>query len=86
VPFDAVYVGHFKCNRCNLVDYANLWAHTRALYQVPGVAGTVDFDHIKRYYYTSHTGINPTRIAPKGPAIDFAAPHGRGDGFNMGQA
>ncbi len=75
--FDAVYVGHFKCNRRRLVDYQHLWAFTRELYQVPGVAETVNLDHIKRHYYMSHTGINPTRIVPKGPEIDFLEPHGR---------
>ena len=77
VRFDAVYVGHFKCNRRRLVDYPALWAYTRELYQVPGVAQTVDLDHIKHHYYASHAGINPTRIVPKGPEIDFSTPHGR---------
>ena len=77
VRFDAVYHGHFKCNLRRLVDYPNLWAYTRDLYQVPGVAGTVSLDHIKRHYYGSHRTINPTGIVPKGPAIDFTAPHGR---------
>ncbi len=78
VRFDAVYVGHFKCNLRRLVDYPNLWAYTRDLYQQPGVAETVNFDHIKRHYYDSHRTINPTGIVPVGPAIDFDAPHGRG--------
>jgi putative glutathione S-transferase len=78
VRFDAVYHGHFKCNRRRLVDYPHLWAYTRALYQVPGVAGTVNMDHIKLHYYGSHRGINPTGIVPKGPELDFGAPHGRG--------
>ncbi|HJO68646.1 MAG TPA: glutathione S-transferase family protein [Rhodospirillales bacterium] len=77
VRFDAVYHGHFKCNKRRLIDYANLWAYARELYQVPGVADTVDMDHIKRHYYWSHDSINPTRIVPKGPEIDFTAPHGR---------
>ena len=77
VRFDSVYHGHFKCNRRRLVDYPNLWAYTRQLYQVPGVGGTVDMDHIKRHYYMSHTSVNPTRIVPKGPEIDFTTPHGR---------
>ena len=77
VRFDAVYAGHFKCNIRRLVDYPNLWAYTRELYQVPGVAGTVNFDHIKGHYYRSHESINPTRIVPAGPAIDFGEPHGR---------
>jgi putative glutathione S-transferase len=78
VRFDAVYVGHFKCNRQRLVDFPNLWAYARELYQVPGVAETVNLAHIKQHYYRSHPTINPTRIVPRGPAIDFAAPHGRG--------
>ncbi|WP_366657344.1 glutathione S-transferase family protein [Fodinicurvata sp. EGI_FJ10296] len=77
VRFDPVYVGHFKCNLRRIVDYPNLWGYTRDLFQVPGVAGTVDLTHIKRHYYESHPMINPTRIVPKGPVIDFAAPHGR---------
>ncbi len=77
VRFDPVYVGHFKCNIRRLVDYPNLWAYTRELYQVPGVAETVDLDHIKQHYYRSHASINPTGIVPRGPEIDFAAPHGR---------
>jgi putative glutathione S-transferase len=75
--FDAVYVTHFKCNLRRLVDYPNLWGYTRDLYQVPGVAGTVDFDHIKRHYFMSHPSINPNRIVPRGPVLDFAEPHGR---------
>jgi putative glutathione S-transferase len=75
--FDPVYHGHFKCNRRRLVDYPNLWAYTRELYQVPGVAETVNFRHIKHHYYVSHRTINPTGIVPKGPDIDFAEPHGR---------
>jgi putative glutathione S-transferase len=74
--FDPVYYGHFKCNRRRLVDYPNLWAYTRELYQMPGVAETVNFHHIKHHYYVSHRTINPTGIV-KGPDIDFAAPHGR---------
>ena len=77
VRFDAVYHGHFKCNRRKLVEYPNLWGYTRELHQVPGVAATVSLDHIKRHYYLSHPHINPSRIVPAGPAIDFAAPHGR---------
>ena len=75
--FDPVYVGHFKCNKRRLVDYPNLWAYTRELYQVPGVAETVDLHHIKHHYYGSHETVNPTRIVPKGPEIDFTAPHDR---------
>jgi glutathionyl-hydroquinone reductase len=77
VRFDAVYYSHFKCNRRRLVDYPSLWGYTRDLYQVPGVAETVNLDHIKRHYYRSHVSINPTRIVPLGPEIDFIAPHGR---------
>jgi putative glutathione S-transferase len=75
--FDAVYYSHFKCNLRRIIDYPNLWGYTRDLYQVPGVAETVSLAHIKRHYYASHAMINPTRIVPKGPAIDFAAPHDR---------
>ncbi len=77
VRFDPVYVGHFKCNKRRLADYPNLWAYTRELYQVPGVAETVNLHHIKHHYYGSHTTINPSGIVPKGPEIDYAAPHGR---------
>jgi putative glutathione S-transferase len=76
--FDHVYHGHFKCNRRRLVDHRHLWPYARELYQVPGVAGTVSFDQITRHYYTSHERLNPTRIVPIGPAMDWAAPHGRG--------
>jgi glutathionyl-hydroquinone reductase len=75
--FDAVYVGHFKCNLRRLVDYPNLWAYARDLYQRPGFGETVDFDHIKRHYYMTHDQLNPTRIVPKGPLMDWGAPHGR---------
>ncbi len=75
--FDSVYVGHFKTNLRRLVDYPNLWAYTRELYQVPGVRGTVNLHHIKHHYYGSHESINPTRIVPMGPVIDFDEPHGR---------
>lgn len=77
VRFDAVYFGHFKCSLRRLVDYPNLWAYARDLYALPGVAETVDFDHIKRHYYLTHPRLNPTRIVPVGPAADWAAPHGR---------
>jgi putative glutathione S-transferase len=77
VRFDAVYVGHFKTNLRRIVDYPNLWAYTRELYQVPGVKGTVNMHHVKHHYYGSHESINPTRIVPKGPTIDFDQPHGR---------
>ncbi|KIC52057.1 glutathione S-transferase family protein [Tateyamaria sp. ANG-S1] len=77
VRFDAVYHLHFKCNRKRLVDYPNLWAYTRELYQVPGVAETVNMDHIVRHYHYSHESINPHRILPINPVLDFDAPHGR---------
>lgn len=77
VRFDPVYVGHFKCNRDRLVDFPLLWAYTRELYQMPGVAETVHFDHIKHHYYESHPTVNPTGIVPLGPMLDFGAPHGR---------
>jgi len=77
VRFDPVYYGHFKCNLRRLVDYENLWNYTRELYQAPGVAETVNMDHIKRHYYGSHETINPSGIVPRGPEIDFAAPHNR---------
>lgn len=77
VRFDPVYVGHFKCNIRRLVDMPNLWAYARDVYALPGVAGTVNFEHIKRHYHESHRTVNPTGIVPAGPALDFAAPHGR---------
>ncbi len=77
VRFDPVYVGHFKCNLSRLVDYPNLWAYARELYQWPGVRETVHFDHIKNHYYQSHKTVNPTGIVPAGPRIDFEEPHGR---------
>jgi glutathionyl-hydroquinone reductase len=78
VRFDAVYHGHFKCNLRRLVDYPNLWGYARDLYQRPGFGATTDFDHVKRHYYATHERINPTRIVPKGPAVDWLAPHDRG--------
>jgi glutathionyl-hydroquinone reductase len=78
VRFDKVYHTHFKCNRRRIVDYPNLWAYTRELYQHPGVAETVHFDHIVRHYHYSHDTINPHRIIPINPVIDFDEPHGRG--------
>lgn len=78
VRFDPVYHGHFKCNLRRLADYPNLWGHTRELYQIPGVADTVNLDHIKRHYYVTHRAINPTGVVPRGPEIDFLEPHGRG--------
>lgn len=78
VRFDAVYVGHFKCNLRRIVDYPALCGYVRDLYQHPGIAGTCDFHHIKHHYYQSHLTINPTGIVPVGPALDLTAPHGRG--------
>jgi putative glutathione S-transferase len=75
--FDPVYVGHFKCNRRRIVDYLHLWPYVRDLYQVRGIADTVHIDHIKSHYYGSHDTINPTRIVPVGPDIDFSEPHDR---------
>ena len=77
VRFDAVYYGHFKCNLRRIIDYTNLSSYLRDLYQQPGIAETVNFDHIKRHYYYTHDDINPTRIVPLGPIQDLAAPHGR---------
>lgn len=77
--FDDVYHGHFKCNRRRLIDYPNLWAYTRELYQIPGVAETLRTDHIVRHYHYSHDTINPYRILPTGPKLDWDEPHGRGD-------
>lgn len=78
VRFDLVYHQHFKCNRSRIVDYPNLWAYTRELYQWEGVAETVNFDHIVRHYHYSHETINPNRITPINPVLDWYAPHGRG--------
>lgn len=80
VRFDPVYFGHFKCNRRRIVDYPNLWSYVRELYQMPGIADTVHFDHIKRHYYQSHETVNPTRIVPVGPDIDFWQPSSRSVG------
>lgn len=77
VRFDAVYVGLFKCNGRRIADYPNLAGYLRDLYQVPGVADTVNFDHIRRSYYCTHDSVNPTRIVPVGPWQDLVAPHGR---------
>jgi glutathionyl-hydroquinone reductase len=76
--FDAVYVGHFKCNLRRLVDYPHLWPYARELYQHPGVAATVDFHQIKHHYYGSMPNVNPSGVVAKGPLIDWAEPHGRG--------
>lgn len=78
VRFDSVYHLHFKCNRKRIIDYPNLWAYTRDLYQTPGIAETVDLPYIVRHYHYSHESINPHRIVPINPELDFMAPHGRG--------
>ncbi|MBM5100377.1 glutathione S-transferase family protein [Vibrio parahaemolyticus] len=77
VRFDAVYVGHFKCNKQRIADYVNIQGYLKELYQIDGIADTTDFYHIKRHYYFSHTGINPTQVVPKGPELDFSSPHQR---------
>ena len=77
VRFDVVYHGHFKCNLRRIVDYPNLQGYLMDLYQQPGIADTVNFDHIKRHYYMTHTQINPTRIVPIGPVLDLGKPHNR---------
>ncbi|MBT7448787.1 MAG: glutathione S-transferase family protein [Tateyamaria sp.] len=77
VRFDPVYVGHFKCNIRRISDYANLSGYVRDLYQQPSVAKTVNMEHIKNHYYASHETINPSRVIPTGPVIDFALPHDR---------
>ncbi|GAB7094329.1 glutathione S-transferase family protein [Halolamina litorea] len=77
VRFDHVYHTHFKCNRRAIHEYPNLWGYTKDLYQTPGIAETVNVDHITRHYYGSHADINPTRIVAVGPDIDFTEPHSR---------
>jgi putative glutathione S-transferase len=77
VRFDVVYYGHFKCNIRRILDYPNLQGYLMDLYQHPGIADTVNFDHTKRHYYYTHDDINPTRIVPIGPALDLTKPHGR---------
>jgi glutathionyl-hydroquinone reductase len=77
IRFDVVYYGHFKCNLRRIIDYPNLQGYLMDLYQQPGIAETVNFDHIKRHYYMTHTHINPTRIVPIGPILDLTRPHGR---------
>ena len=77
IRFDAVYYGHFKCNLRQIGDYPNLSNYLRDLYQTPGIAETVDMLHIKAHYYASHDMINPTRVVPKGPELDFTGPHDR---------
>src|SRR6478672_11249360 len=75
--FDAVYYGHFKCNLRRIVDYPNLWNYLKDLYQHPGIKETCNLHHIKQHYYTSHPGVNPSGIVPKGPLINFDEPHNR---------
>ena len=77
IRFDPVYHLHFKCNRKRIIDYPNLWAYTRELYQMPGIAQTVNFKHIVRHYHYSHESINPHRIIPTNPVLDYWAPHNR---------
>ncbi|MCG6402658.1 glutathione S-transferase family protein [Vibrio fluvialis] len=77
IRFDAVYVGHFKCNKKRIADYPNLNGYMKELYQVEGVKETTDFYHIKRHYYFSHTTINPTQVVPVGPELDLESPYGR---------
>ena len=77
VRFDAVYYGHFKCNRRRIAEYPNLSGYVRDLFQVPGIKDTVSFEHIKQHYYYSHQQINPTRIVPLGPILILDAPHDR---------
>ena len=77
LQFDPVYVGHFKCNIRRLVDYPNLWAYTRDLYQHDGVAQTINMSHIKRHYYVSHSTINPSGVVPAGPEMDLLSEHDR---------
>ncbi len=78
IRFDAVYVGHFKCNKKRISDYPNIQGYMKELYQTSGIKETTDFYHIKRHYYFSHTGINPTQVVPVGPELDLESPHGRG--------
>ena len=77
IRFDAVYYGHFKCNLRRVADYPNLSGYVRDLYQQTGISSTVNMEHVKRHYYGSHETINPTRIVPLGPTIDFSLSHNR---------
>lgn len=77
IRFDAVYVGHFKCNQRRIADYENLGGYLRDLYQQPGIPRTVNIDHIKRHYYVTHPKINPTQVVPMGPLLDFESEPGR---------
>lgn len=75
--FDPVYFTHFKCNLRRIVDFPNLWGFVRDIYALPGVAGTCDLRHIKQHYFGSHASVNPSRIVPLGPEIDYGLPHDR---------
>ena len=77
VRFDSVYHTHFMCNKNRVVDYPNLWGHTRDIYQLPGIAETVNMEHIKEHYYRTHPEVNPKRIVARGPDLPFSAPHDR---------
>jgi putative glutathione S-transferase len=77
IRFDLVYHTHFKCNRKRIIDYPNLWGFVREIYQLPGVAKTCNFEHIRRHYYGSHESINPHRIVAIGPKLELERPHGR---------
>jgi len=77
IRFDHVYHTHFKCNRRAIHEYPNLWNYTKELYQLPGIKSTVNIDHIMRHYYVSHDDVNPKRLVPTGPDIDFSTPHNR---------
>jgi len=77
IRFDCVYYGHFKTNIRQIEQYPNLSNYLRDLFQQPGVAETVNFDHVKRHYYYSHDAVNPTRVVPIGPVIDYGSPHNR---------
>jgi len=84
VRFDPVYVTHFKCDKHRISDYLNIYGFLRDIYQMPGIAETVDFEHIRHHYYRSHKTINPTGIISIGPAQDLNEPHGRDERFNRG--
>jgi putative glutathione S-transferase len=77
IRFDPVYHGHFKCNLRRIIDYPNLWGFVRDVYQMPGIADTVHIDFVKRHYYGSHANLNPARIVPIGPDLNYETPHGR---------
>ena len=81
VRFDAVYVGHFKCNIRRIVEYPNIWNYVKDIYQTSGIMETVDLHHIKKHYYVSHNKINPTGVVPEGPVINFLEAHDRASRF-----